>query len=82
MIVRIVGSIVIAGVLGLMTSDAGAAQQLTCSQIVGMSQFAGGKMSADELAKKLNTDVGTVRDCLDKKAQETKGTQAPAPATK
>ena len=82
MIVRIVETVVIAGIVGLMASDARAAQQLGCTQIVAFSRLAGGKTSADELAKKLNTDVETVRNCLDKKAEEAKGSQAPAPATK
>lgn len=81
MIVRIVGRVVIAGVLGLVLSDARAAQQLSCAQIVTMKNFAGSKMSPDELAKKLNTDVETVRNCLDKKPQEATGT-APAAPTK
>jgi hypothetical protein len=82
MIVRMVGRVVIAGVVGLMASDAWAAQQMGCAQIVALSRFAGGRTSADELAKKLNTDVETVRNCLDKKPQEAKGSQAPAPVTK
>ena len=82
MIVRFAGGVVMAGVLGLMVSDARAAQPLTCPQIVAMSRFVGGKISTDDLAKKLNTDVETVRNCLDQKPQEAKGGQAPAPATK
>jgi hypothetical protein len=79
MFVRIVGGVMIAGVVGLMASDTWAAQQqMTCPQIIAMRNFAGGKMSADELAKKLNTDVETVRTCLDKKAQEPKGAPAPS----
>jgi hypothetical protein len=82
MIVRLAGGVMIAGVIGLMASDAGAAQQMTCQQIVTMRNFAGGKMSAEELAKKLNTDAETVRNCLDKKPQEAaKGGQPPATAT-
>jgi hypothetical protein len=78
MIVRLAGGVMIAGVIGLMTSDAGAAQQMTCQQIVAVRSFAGGKMSADELAKKLNTDPETVRNCLDKKPQEAAKGQPPA----
>jgi len=83
MIIRFAGGVVMAGVLGLMASDARAAQQqMTCPQIVTMSRFVGGKMSSDDLAKKLNADPEMVRNCLDKKPQEAKGVQAPAPATK
>jgi len=83
MIVRFAGGVVIAGVLGLMAPDTRAAQQqMTCPQIVAMSRFVGGKISSDDLAKKLNTDPETVRNCLDKKPPEAKGGEAPAPATK
>ena len=78
----ILGKVVIAGVVVLMVSEARAAQQLTCPQIVGLSKFAGGKNSPEDLAKKLNTDVETVRNCLEKKAPDAKDSPAPAPATK
>jgi hypothetical protein len=81
MIVPVVGSIVIAGVLGLVVSDVRAAQQLTCPQIVAMKNFAGGKMTTDELAQKLNTDVETVRKCLDQKPPVAKTSPAPAAPT-
>jgi hypothetical protein len=82
MIGRIVGRVAIAGVVGLMVSDARAIQQMSCAQIAALSRFAGGKSSADELAKRLNIDAETVRNCLDKKAQEAKDSHASAPATK
>jgi hypothetical protein len=81
MIVRI-GGLVIAGVLGLMASDARAAQQPNCRQIAALNRFAGGKLSPEELAKKINADVETVRSCLDQNAQKGKPSQAPASATK
>jgi hypothetical protein len=82
MIVRLAGGVLIAGVIGLMASDAGAAQQMTCQQIVAMRNFAGGKMSSDELAQKLNTDPEVVRNCLEEKPQDAaKGGQPPAAAT-
>lgn len=83
MIRRIAETLVIAGALTLVASDARAAQQLTCQQILALSRFAGGKMSADGLAQQLHTDAGTVHDCLDgKKVSDAKLGQAPAPATK
>jgi len=79
MIGRIVGSIVITGLVAL-ASDARA--ELDCKQIVTMSHFFAGKVSAEEMAKRLNTDVEMVRNCLDKKPQDTKSNQAAPPATK
>jgi len=70
-IVRTVGSVVIVGLLVVSASETSAAQQLTCAQIVAMHRFAGGKMSAEDLAKNLHVDVAMVRDCLDKSAKDT-----------
>ena len=41
------------------------AESKGCEKIVAASDEAGGSLSADELAKKMNTDVETVRGCLD-----------------
>jgi hypothetical protein len=73
----------LAGVIGLIASEAGPAQQMTCPQIITMRNFTGGKMSPDELAKKLDTDPELVRNCLDKNPQDAaKGSQPLAAATK
>ncbi len=82
MIVRILGmSAAITGVLGLAAPAVRAAPQPTCTQIVALRNFGGGKVTAEELAKRLNTDVETVRNCLDKKPQAAKSKPTtPAPA--
>jgi hypothetical protein len=72
MIARAVGVVVIAGmvVIGATTARA---ESKGCDEIVAASEESGGKLSADELAKKLNTDVQTVRHCLDAKAPKPGG---------
>ena len=72
MIARVVGIAVIAGVL-VTGATVARAESKGCAEIVAASEESGGKLSADELAKKMNTDVQTVRNCLDAKAK------APAP---
>lgn len=58
------------------------AESKGCAEIVAASEESDGALSAEELAKKLDTDVETVRNCLDKKAappsKPASGTQ-PAP---
>jgi hypothetical protein len=73
MIARAVGVVVIAGmvVIGATTARA---ESKGCDEIVAASEESGGKLSADELAKKLHTDVQTVRNCLDAKAPKPGGT--------
>jgi hypothetical protein len=73
MIVRAARIVVIAGmvVIGATTARA---ESKGCDEIVAASEESGGKLSADELAKKLNTDVQTVRHCLDAKAPKPSGT--------
>lgn len=87
MTVRGLGIVVIAG--GLVAAAAGAQaepKKLGCQHIQAVSQLSGGRMSADEMAAKLNTDVETVRDCLDNKKAKPSGgsllgggSQKPAP---
>ena len=67
MIARVVGIAVIAGALVIGVSAA-RAESKGCAEIVAASDESGGKLSADELAKKTHTDVQTVRNCLDAKA--------------
>jgi hypothetical protein len=67
MIARVVGIAVIAGAVAIGT-PAARAESKGCAEIVAASEQSGGKLSADELAKKMNTDVQTVRHCLDAKA--------------
>jgi len=73
MIVRTARIVVVAGmvVIGATTARA---ESKGCEKIVAASEQAGGSLSADELAKKLNTDVQTVRNCLDPKAPKPSGT--------
>ena len=37
-----------------------------CAKVVAVLEEGGGGLSADEVAKKTNTDVETVRDCTDR----------------
>jgi glutamate dehydrogenase/leucine dehydrogenase len=78
MIVRAAGIVVIAGMAVIGATTARAESQ-GCEKIVAASEQAGGGISADELAKKLDTDVQTVRNCLDPKAPKPSG---PPPQTK
>lgn len=83
MIVRIVGSMVIAGVLVLAAPDV-RAQTMGCASIRAASQLTGGSLSAEELASKLKVDVETVRNCLNTKPAAPTGQATPttaAPAT-
>lgn len=66
MIARAVGVAVIAG-LFVVAAGAARAETKGCAEIVAASDESGGKLSADELAKKMHTDVQTVRHCLDAK---------------
>jgi len=82
MLLRDMASVVIPGVLVLMAAAAPAGQQLTCEQIRTVSHFAGGKPSADDLAKKLHADVDTVRTCLGASADGGKDASRTRPSTK
>jgi hypothetical protein len=54
----------------------GTAQPITrgCEKIVAVLDQGGGSLSADEIAKKTNTDVETVRSCTDQWRRSMKGT--------
>ena len=73
MIVRAARIVVVAGMV-VIGAAAARAESKGCDEIVAASEQAGGSLSADELAKKLNTDVQTVRNCLDPKAPKPSGT--------
>jgi hypothetical protein len=75
MLARVVGIAVIAGALAIGVTAA-RAESKGCAEIVAASEESGGKLSADELAKKMNTDVQTVRHCLDAKAPAPKAAGA------
>ncbi len=78
MVGRIVGGV---AVVALLVAGAGPvrAESKGCEKVVAAADEAGGSLSADELAKKLNVDVETVRDCLDAaaKAKAAGGGSAP-----
>ena len=80
MIARAVGMAAIAGLL-VLGARAARAESKGCAEIVAASEEGGRQLSADELAKKMNTDVQTVRHCLDAKAPAPKPTtQGNAPS--
>lgn len=68
MVGRVVGGMAVVALL-LGWGVAGAADSKGCDEIVAAADEAGGSLSAEELAKKVGTDIETVRDCLDKKAK-------------
>ena len=51
-----------------------------CAPIVAVLDESGGGLSADEIAKKTNTDVETVRNCTDEWRKAKAGAKAPAGA--
>jgi hypothetical protein len=57
----------------------GAAQPMPpgCAKIVAVLDQGGGGLSADEVAKKTNTDVETVRNCTDLWRRSMKGGAKP-----
>jgi transposase len=68
------------GVASVAASQARAQQQQVptgCAQIVAVLDESGGGLSAEEIAKKTNTDVETVRNCTDLWRRTMK--DAPAP---
>jgi hypothetical protein len=67
MIARLIGSVVVGGIL-VVGAPGVQAESKGCAEIVAASEESDGALSAEELAKKLNTDIETVRNCLDKKA--------------
>ena len=80
MIARAVAMAAIAGLL-VVGGSVARAESKGCAEIVAASEESGGKLSADELAKKMNTDVQTVRSCLDAKVPAPKPTpQGNAPS--
>lgn len=48
-----------------------------CAKVVAVLDEGGGGLSADEVAKKTNTDVETVRNCTDKWRRSMKGSAKP-----
>ncbi len=56
---------VFVGAMLVMAAPAARAESKGCEKIVAAYEEGGGGISADELAKKMNTDVETVRGCLD-----------------
>jgi hypothetical protein len=48
-----------------------------CAKIVAVLDQGGGALSADEVAKKTNTDVETVRSCTDRWRRSMKGGAKP-----
>ena len=81
MTARLVGRIVIGGIFALGAS-AVRAESKGCAQIQAASDEAGGALSAEELAKKVGTDIETVRNCLDAKAKVPKPHDVTPPPTK
>jgi hypothetical protein len=65
MVGRIIGGVAVAAAVLAMVAPAVRAESKGCEKIVAAADEAGGSLSADELAKKTNTDVETVRNCLD-----------------
>ncbi len=57
----------------------GAAQPMPpgCAKVVAVLDQGGGGLSADEIAKKTDTDVETVRDCTDRWRRSMKGGAKP-----
>ena len=71
-------TLVVIVLTGLMTTVLAptARAKPTCDQVLAAMEKAGGSLSADEVAKKLDTTPGHVRECM----AQTKGGAAPAPA--
>ncbi|HEV7733853.1 MAG TPA: hypothetical protein VGR62_16915 [Candidatus Binatia bacterium] len=68
-----VAALTVIGVSGVRAESKG------CEKIVAAAEESGGGISADELAKKTNTDVETVRNCLDAAAKPAKPADGTAP---
>jgi hypothetical protein len=68
----------VAGVRAQEPGATGSGQSMSpgCMKIVAVLDESGGGLSADEVAKKTNTDVETVRSCTDK-WREMKGKAKP-----
>ncbi len=64
----------------MMPAGAWAAASAGCAPIVAVLDESGGSLSADEVAKKTNTDVETVRNCTDEWRKARAGAKAPAGA--
>ncbi|MCW5890532.1 MAG: hypothetical protein KIT14_08265 [bacterium] len=70
---RVMGSATAGLVVGMalvLATPAVRAESKGCEKIVAAYEEGGGGISADELAKKLHTDVETVRACLDAAAEK------------
>lgn len=72
MIGRIIGGVV-CGALLVMAATPVRAESKGCEKIVAAYEEGGGGISAEELAKKLDTDIETVRGCLDQAAKKPAG---------
>jgi len=63
---RVMTALMVGGILlAASTSRAGQAVSPGCAKVVAALDESGGRLSADEIAKKTNTDVETVRSCTD-----------------
>ena len=63
---RVMTALVLGGVLLIArTGRAGQAVSPGCAKIVAVLDESGGSLSAEEISKKTNTDVETVRSCTD-----------------
>ena len=73
---RVMTALVLGGVLLIArTGRAGQAVSPGCAKIVAVLDESGGSLSAEEISKKTNTDVETVRGCTDLWRQTMKGGQ-------
>lgn len=72
---RMLGGMAAVAVL-VLAAPAAHAESKGCAEIVAAYEEGGGGLSADELAKKMHTDVETVRGCLDA-ADAKKGEKQP-----
>lgn len=61
---RIIGGVLVGAAL-VLAAPVVRAESKGCEKIVAAYEEGGGGISADELAKKVGTDVETVRNCLD-----------------
>jgi hypothetical protein len=69
---RVIVGVVVGAAL-VIAAPAAQAESPGCEKIVAAYEEAGGSISADELAKKMSTDVETVRNCLDAADAKKKG---------
>ncbi len=77
MIGRIVLGMVMVAALTVIGVSTARAESKGCEKVVAAAEEGGGGISADELAKKLNVDVETVRNCLDAAAKPKPADAAP-----